>query len=113
MRFALTALAFFAAVTAAAAATDDEIKAKLVGQWADTESCKEGSLIFNADGTFISKAPEGSPPDEDLKGNFTITGGKLTGKTPDFEMPTVAISFDGDKLVMGEGQTADILVRCK
>jgi hypothetical protein len=117
MRSFLVALALFAGVTAAAAAaapaTDDELKAKILGNWADTDSCKDGYLMFNADGTFVSKAPEGSPPDEDLTGNYVIKDGHLSGKTPEFEMPTVAISFDGEKLVMGTGPSADILVHCQ
>ena len=113
MRSVLTALTLFAAVASAAAATDDELKAKIVGNWADTDMCKDGYLVFNADGTFVSKAPQGSPPDDDFKGTYTIVDGKLAGKTSAFEMPTVAVNFDGDKLVMGTGPTADILIHCK
>jgi hypothetical protein len=113
MRFLISAVALFAAATAAVAATDDELRAKIVGNWADTEACKDGYLMFNPDGTFVSKAPEGSAPDDDLKGNYVIKDGTLSGQTPEFEMPTLAISFDGEKLVMGAGPSADILVRCK
>jgi hypothetical protein len=116
MRFIVSGLAFLAVVMAAAlaaAAPDDELKMKIVGNWGDTDACSDGYLIFNADGTFVSKAPEGSPPDDDLKGNYTIVDGKLSGKTADFEMPTIAISFDGDKLVMGTGPDAQALVHCK
>jgi hypothetical protein len=114
MRLVLSALICFAAATAASAATPDaDIKVKIVGSWADTESCKDGSLVFNMDGTFVSKAPDGSPPDDDLKGNYTIAGGKLMGKAEAIEMPTVAIDFDGEKLLMGDPPNQDILIRCK
>jgi hypothetical protein len=113
MRFVFSFLALVALAIPAAAATDNELKVKIVGNWADTEDCKEGYLMFNADGTFASVAPAGSSPDDDLKGTYTITDGKLTGTTPQFEMPTIAISFDGEKLVMGAGPTADVLQHCK
>src|SRR3954463_8740210 len=114
MRLVLLPLVLFATVTAAAAAaTDAEIKTKIVGSWADTDSCKDGSLVFNADGTFASKGPEGTPPEDTLTGTYTITGGKLNGQAGAIQMPSVTINFDGEKMLMGDAPDADILVHCK
>ena len=114
MRLVLVPLVFFATVTlAAAAATDAEIKTRIVGSWADTDSCTEGALVFNADGTFASKGPAGTPPEGDLMGTYTIVNGKLAGQAGAVQMPTISIDFDGEKLIMGDGADADILVHCK
>jgi len=113
MRILLPALFVLASVAGAVAATDDEIKTKNVGSWADTDSCKDGSLVFNADGTFASKGPEGTPPEDTLTGTYTITGGKLNGQAGAIQMPSVTINFDGEKMLMGDAPDADILVHCK
>jgi hypothetical protein len=113
MRILVPALFLLSAVIPAAAATDDEIKTKIVGSWADTDSCKDGALVFNADGTFASKGPDGSPPEDTLLGTYTIVGGKLNGQAGSIQMPTVALNFDGEKLLMGDAPNADILVHCK
>jgi hypothetical protein len=113
MRALSTAAVLIATVTAAAAATDAELKTMIVGHWADTDSCSDGALVFNADGTFVSQAPDGSPPDDNLTGTYTIMDGKLAGKAGAIEMPTVPIKFDGMKLLMGSDPSADVLVPCK
>jgi hypothetical protein len=113
MRLVLSALVLVAFAIPAAAATDAELKVMIVGNWADSGVCADGYLMFNADGTFSSVAPAGSPPEDDLKGTYTITDGKLAGMTPEFEMPTIPITFDGEKLIMGAGPTADTLMHCK
>jgi hypothetical protein len=113
MRLAVSVFAVLATATAALAATDAELKTMIVGNWADSESCKDGYLMFNADGSFVSKAPEGSPADDDFTGTYTILDGKLSGKTSAFEMPTVPISFDAGKLVMGAAPNQDTLMHCK
>ena len=115
MRLVLSTLVLLATVAAAGAAntSDADIKTKIVGNWADTDSCKDGYLVFNADGTFASKGPTGSPPEDDLNGNYTILNGKLTGQAGSVQMPTVSVDFNGEKLIMGDGADADILVHCK
>jgi hypothetical protein len=114
MRPVLFTLVLLATATAAAAAASDtDIKTKIVGNWADTDSCKDGYLAFNADGTFASKGPTGSPPEDDLTGTYSIVNGKLAGQAGAVQMPTVSVDFDGEKLIMGDGPDADKLVHCK
>jgi len=114
MRSVLSTLVLLASVAVATAATSDaDIKTKIVGNWADTDSCKDGYLVFNADGTFASKGPTGSPPEDDLSGMYTIVNGKLSGQAGPVQMPTVTVDFDGEKLVMGDGPDADKLVHCR
>jgi hypothetical protein len=114
MRFVVTAFALLATIATAAAATDAELKAKIVGSWGPTDTCEDGPLVFGADGSFALKGPPGTPAEQELTGTFTIVDGKLAGKTPQFDMDTVPVSFDGDKLIMGApGPDADVLVKCK
>jgi hypothetical protein len=114
MRLILSTVVLLATAAAAGAAVSDaDIKTKIVGNWADTDSCKDGYLVFNADGTFSSKGPTGTPPEDDLIGTYTIVNGKLAGQAGAVQMPTITIDFNGEKLVMGDGPDADTLVHCK
>jgi hypothetical protein len=113
MRVTISAFVLFATFATAFAATDAELKVKIVGAWGPTEGCEDGPLVFGADGSFAIRPPPGSS-DPELKGTYTIMDGKLAGKTPQFDMDTIPVGFDGDKLVMGApGPDADVLVKCK
>ncbi len=112
MRLSVSAVALLATVAFAFAATDAEIKTKIVGSWGPTETCEDGPLVFKADGSFALQPPPGSS-DPELAGTYMIMDGQLSGKTAMFTMDTLPISFDGDKLVMGPASDPDVLVRCK
>lgn len=79
------------------AATDDEIKQALIGTWGESEGCKEGILVFNADGTFKSGVAD--DPDSGETGTYTLVGGKLNGKTDSHDMPEVTVAVEDGKIV--------------
>ena len=116
MRLLFATLALLAFVNSAYAASDAEIKAKLLGSWGTGEACKEGSLTFKADGTFVSKAGAGGGPDDDLLGTYAVVDGKLKGRAGEIEMPTLSIRFQNDTLMLLDDEDpdyGDTLVRCK
>jgi hypothetical protein len=106
----LPALVFLLATAASAmAVTDTELRTKIVGSWGESAACVEGSLMFNADGTFISLNKDGT---DELKGKYEIADGKLNGSAEDHEMPEMTVSFDGETLIMGSAGNTDKLARC-
>jgi hypothetical protein len=114
MRLLLPTLMLLATVGSAAAASDDDIKAKIVGSWAPSDSCAGGALVFNADGTFASKPPAGGG--DELDGTYSIVNGELAGVAGSIKMPTVAVTFDGEKLVLTDATdptNPDTLIHCK
>jgi hypothetical protein len=113
MRTVLPTLAILlASAPAAFAVTDAELKTKIVGTWGDNPTCAEGVLVFNADGTFVSRATGGADAADELKGTYEISGGKLNGKAEDHDMPEMTVSFDGETLVMASSGNVDRLNRC-
>ncbi len=111
MRAVLTTLALVLAATAASATTDDELRTMMIGTWGDTADCANGTLTFNADGTFVSAGAD--PASGTLDGTFEIVEGKLNGKAGDLVMPQVEVRFDGETLMLvGDGAPGDSLVHC-
>ena len=104
-------LALCAIPTLAQAATDDELRSMIIGTWSDRATCENGTLTFNADGTFGSSGtePDGS---DGLKGTFQIVGGKLAGTSGGEAMPEATISFEGETLVFATQGRTDRLVHC-
>jgi hypothetical protein len=112
MRIIPVALAFvLTGATAAFAVSDVELRTKIVGTWSDTAECAAGMLVFNADGTFVSR-DTGSSEADALRGTYQIEDGKLNGKAEDHDMPEVTVSFDGETLVMAAAGDTDRLTRC-
>jgi hypothetical protein len=90
----------------ASAITDSLLRDRLIGSWADMGDCHNGSLTFNADGSFTLTGPN---PSGDLKGTFEVTDGKLAGQAGERVMPVFQVLFDDQTLVLGP----DRLDRCK
>ena len=112
MRVTLPALAFLlASVVAASATSDDDLRKMIVGTWGDSSDCAKGVLVFNSDGTFLSRDNSTDANDE-LKGTYEISDGKLSGKAEDHDMPEMTVSFDGETLVMASSGNVDRLNRC-
>jgi hypothetical protein len=111
MRTFWPTLAFLLCVTAAAsAATDDEIRQKIVGVWGESPACAEGRLAFNADKTFSSENAEAASK---IEGGWEIVEGKLKGTVGADPMPEMAVIFEEETLVLaGDGGEPDRLVRC-
>jgi hypothetical protein len=112
MRAGFSALALLIAATvAASAATDAEIGQKIVGSWGDDAACVKGMLVFNADGTFLSKDKEDNA---DFNGTYSIADGRLNGKVGDNAMPEMVVSFEEEMLVLAAGGSgrSDRLTRC-
>ncbi len=111
MRAGLSALAFLFVATAAHAATDDELRQKIVGTWGKSAACAKGQLAFTVDGNFSSRDADGTSK---LEGTYDITDGMLNGKVGGDAMPEMAVSFDTETLVllaMGSSDP-DRLTRC-
>ena len=120
MRSVLFASILLTSVTAAAAATDAELQAMIVGTWADDGGCDQDNIAFHADGTFA-----GGYVGYQVGGTYQIVNGQLLGKhdkvqpgdAPDGVLPPVSVRFDGGRLVLfdpGNGDNGDNgLARCK
>ena len=112
MRAVVPALAcLLAASSAAMATTDIELRQMIVGSWGESAACADGAIVFNADGTFLSRDKD-SNPDNQLNGTYEISDGKLNGKAEDHDMPEVTVGFDGEVLVMASEGNIDRLTRC-
>lgn len=113
MRIAsLAAILLASTASFATAATDDELREQIVGPWGATEACTEASLVFKADGTF-AMAEAGIAEADQRGGTWSITGGILSGSTPDGAMPDVTVRVEGAKLYFEEGgQVVNELTRC-
>jgi hypothetical protein len=107
---ALFVLALLPAVNVAAAPSDDVIRQKIVGSWGKSLTCADGSLTFNADGSFVSKGADGA---EGTAGTYAIDQGQLTGKTGDSEMPMMLVDFDGDTLLLNDSGNSLRFDRCQ
>jgi hypothetical protein len=111
----LPALALLATITSALAATDDDLKTKIVGAWAPSADCSQGSLVFNANGTFASKPPTGAG--DELDGTYSIVNGVLAGVAGSVTMPAVTVSFDAmGGLILTDSTdptNPDMLMHCK
>lgn len=95
----------------ALAATDDELKQAIVGSWGDEETCAQGRLVFNADGTFTS-GPADDPANVQ-KGTYTIVDGKLNGSADGTAMPEMALTIEDGAIYMTEdGGSKDRLYPC-
>lgn len=106
----LTALLLAASASLACAATDEELKAEIVGAWGQDAACTSGTLTFNGDGTF-SLARD----DRAETGTWQITGGVLSGATADgSSRPDVKVRIEGDSLHLdGTDETpGETLTRC-
>jgi hypothetical protein len=112
IRTAVAALALFASVSFALAATDDELKQQIVGAWGLDETCSTGSLTFREDGTFTFVQP-GSEPSG---GTWSIAGGVLSGtREGGGKQPDATIGFADGKMTMTEtegSQRAAVFLRC-
>jgi hypothetical protein len=106
--FILLMLAF--APGLAVAASDDELRQQIVGSWGENAECASGSLMFNADGTFMmTRADTG----EQMNGQYQIVGGVLSGSSAEGAMPEVAIRIEEAKLTLENGgQVVNELIRC-
>lgn len=100
-----------AAPDAVAPPSDDVIRQRIVGSWGQTADCKDGSLTFKTDGTFISKGvnePTGAT------GTYAIDKGRLSGENGDGEMPVMLINFDGEAMLLDDGSgNPQRLARCQ
>jgi len=106
IRPVLAALLFAASAPLALAATDDELKAAIVGAWGQDSTCTSGTLTFNADGTFALAREDRSDT-----GTWTIAGGVLSGTTSDgSSRPDVKLTIEGDTLIFGDMD--ETLTRC-
>ena len=102
----LAASLLAASASLAFAATDDELRAGIVGTWGQDSACTTGTLTFNADGTFALARGE----DSDI-GTWQISGGVLSGATSEgSSRPDVKLRIEGDTLVFGEMD--ETLTRC-
>jgi hypothetical protein len=102
----LALLLFAASAPLALAASDDELRAAIVGAWGQDPTCTSGTLTFNADGTFALARGEDSDT-----GTWQISGGLLSGATSDgASRPDVNLTIEGDTLVFGEME--ETLTRC-
>ena len=107
----LAALLLAAASSTAFAATDDELRAQIVGAWGADAACAEASLVFNADGTFSIN--EGGTDVAGRPGTWSIANGILSGATADGAMPDVMLRIEEAKLYFEEGgQVVNELTRC-
>jgi hypothetical protein len=100
-------------------ATDDQLRAMIVGTWSDPGGCAIVTVVFKADGTFAS-----GYIGYQLIGTYQIVNGQIVGKHdmpqsgdgPGGEMKTLSIRFDSGKLVMFDPATGanpdDSLTRC-
>jgi hypothetical protein len=106
IRQVLAASLLAASTSLALAATDEELKAGIVGSWGQDATCASGTLTFNADGTFALARGD----DSDV-GTWQISGGVLSGATSDgASRPDVKLTIEGDTLVFGEME--ETLTRC-
>jgi hypothetical protein len=106
-RTVVAALGLVAFSSLALAATDDELKARIVGAWGQDPVCAEGSLTFAADGTFTIEMTGDDPE----KGTWSIADGVLTGT----DQPTSSVAIDGDTLSLGDpegGGRVETFNRC-
>lgn len=106
-RTAVTALGFVASSSLAIAATDDELKERIVGAWGQDPVCADGSLTFAADGTFTIVMGD----DEPENGTWSIADGVLTGTG----QPASSVTIDGDTLSLGDpegGGRVETFNRC-
>lgn len=97
---------FAASASLALAATDEELRALIVGAWGQDATCASGTLTFSADGTFALARGEDSDT-----GTWAISGGVLSGATSEgSSRPDVNRTIEGDTLVFGEME--ETLTRC-
>lgn len=92
----LSAAVLAASALPAAAATDGELRAAIVGSWSNTPACDQSILTFAADGGFMLRnviLGEDGPP-----GSYTIVDGRLNGETGDSAMPEVTLVIDNGSL---------------
>ena len=107
LKTSLAAIVLAASATIAFAATDDELNQQIVGPWGPDETCAEGALTFNADGTYTIVRAD----DEPESGTWSITDGVITAS----DQPTSTVTIDGNTLVMGDpkgGPPKETLIRC-
>ena len=110
--FSVLALTSTLVATAAIAASlsDDVIRQKIVGSWGYLADCRDGKLIFNADGTFVLNMPGTS---DTKRGTYAIADGKLTGKVDGDDMPEADVGFDKDDLYIESAKDdPNIFIRC-
>ena len=108
---ALAAILLASASSLALAATDDELRAQIVGAWGADAACANASLVFNADGTFSIN--EGATDATSRPGTWSIANGVLSGATADGAMPDVTLRIEEAKLYFEEGgQVVNELTRC-
>ena len=107
LRTTIAALALASSALTAVAATDEELREQIVGPWGPDETCAEGNLTFNADGTYAIVRPDDDPE----TGTWTIAEGIITAT----DQPTSSVTIDGDRLVLGDpkgGPRGETFIRC-
>ncbi len=107
LRMTVAAFALAASAAMALAATDDELKQQIVGPWGPDETCAEGALTFNADGTYAIVRPDDDPE----TGTWSISDGVITAS----DQPVSTVTIEGNKLVMGDpkgGPRKETFIRC-
>ena len=112
MRRIVTAIALLAVIpplSAAFAATDAELSARIVGTWGSEASCHNGRLAFAADGTFtLTQAARTEA------GHWAIEDKGLFGSTDDgSSRPRMLVEFEGDALVLSNMDQRQVLVPCR
>jgi hypothetical protein len=112
-RAPLTPIFILALTLPALAATDDELRRQLIGNWAETPQCTGNAVTFNDDGTFVSRDAGTEDPADDRRGTYQVAQGKLTGEADGLPMPEVTIRIEGDRLFFdGQGGSSESAVRC-
>lgn len=86
-RIALAALALAASTTFALAATDDELRQQILGQWGADAACAEGQVTFNADGSLAVSQPRGY----EATGTWSIDAGVFRSVIGDRAQPDAAL----------------------
>ena len=95
-------------MSAAQAATDAELGARIVGAWGQDGACLSGRLTFEADGTFT--LTQGARTET---GHWTIRDGALTGGSDDgSSRPRMLVEFDDGALVLSDVDQRQVLRPC-
>ncbi|MFO1184554.1 MAG: hypothetical protein U1E56_07190 [Bauldia sp.] len=110
-----TAVVLGAATGLALAATDAELRLKIVGYWSDNPDCHGAVMVFRGDGSMVQVDFDTKriPPMITMAdGTFEIADGRLSGTMNGQAMPTVGLRFEDDRIYFVEGRDESYLVNC-